>query len=248
MIPFPYPLPPVTSARVHDYLLAGKDNFAEDRRVGEQMLAADRTYFDLVRESVRWQATTVANLAAEGLAQFVVIGPGLPRLGESPLHSLGYGEMTAPGLSVVYVDHDLEVIVAARAYWSVPGVTVLDGDVTQPEQLLADPALHTALDMDRPVAVVCALVLQYLTDQEVTVWAKAFSAAMPAQSRLAITHPGPDMEDAANAYRASTSAAEATSQYITRGPDHLDHLLAGWQAHSVDVTRSGLVTLAAGLA
>lgn len=248
MIPFPYPVPPVTSARVHDYLLAGKDNFAEDRRVAEQMLAANRTYFNMVWESSRWEATAVSDLAAQGLDQFVVIGPGLPRLGEPPLHSLGHGELAAPGLSVVYLDHDLEVIVAARAYWSVPGVTVLDGDLTRPEQLLADPALHAALNPDQPVAVVCALVLQHLADQEVTAWVKAFSSTMPAQSRLAITHPGPDIEDAADAYRAGTSTAGVASRYITRGPDHLDRLLPGWQVRTTHVTGNGLVTITADLA
>lgn len=243
--PWPYPIPPVTSARVHDYLAGGKDNFRADRLLAEQLLHADPRYLDLVHANTAWQHDAVRTAADAGVDQFLVFGPGMPRLGETPLHTLA--QLHHPYATTVYVDHDPQVVVAARALWRTCGVTVLDGDLTETEHLLADPALHTALETDRPVAAVCALVLQHLDDTEVTAWAIALAAALPEGSHLAITHPGPELELVAGTYTTATYEAGAPGRYLTRTPEHLDQLLKGWALQEVEVAEHGLLTATARL-
>lgn len=245
--PWPYPIPPVTSARVHDYLAGGKDNFRSDRLLAEQMVHADPRYLDLVHANIAAADAAVRAAALAGIDQYLVCGPGMPRLGETPLHTLA--RRTGTHSCTVYVDHDPEVVVTARALWRTAGVTVLDGDLAEPEHLLADPALHSALEMDRPVAVVCALVLQHLADAEVTAWAAALAAALPEGSRLALTHPAPDpdRELLAHTYTTVTHEAGAPERYLTRGEEHVDHLLKGWRVRSAETAAHGLVTVTARL-
>jgi hypothetical protein len=66
-------------ARIYDFWLGGKDNFAADRAVAQQIAAAYRD----VRAAVRAQRAFLARavhflVAGQGIRQFLDIGTGLP--------------------------------------------------------------------------------------------------------------------------------------------------------------------------
>jgi S-adenosyl methyltransferase len=67
------------SARVYDYLLGGKDNFAADREVGDALTAAMPPMPLLVRDNRAFLGRAVVYLAREaGIRQFLDIGTGIP--------------------------------------------------------------------------------------------------------------------------------------------------------------------------
>jgi O-methyltransferase involved in polyketide biosynthesis len=240
---WPYMIPPVASARIYDYLAGGKDNFAADRRLAEQMLAAHPDHLALVEANNRFVAQAVEDLAHEGITQYLVLGCGMPRIDETSVHEIV--QDVQPTNAVFYVDRDLEVVAAARAhYHGAPNVRVVDGDLADIDALLADPGLHAGLDPDRPVAVVCALTAQHLRDDDVADLARGLHTALPTGSRLVVTHPaGEPATWAADAYTAGARAAGVDDRYLTRTGSQLDHLLKGW-ALDIRVADCGLITVA----
>ena len=100
------------SARVYDYLLGGKDNFAADREVGDKAIEAWPAARTGVRENRDFLGRAVRYLAAEaGITQFLDLGSGLPGMGN--VHEVA--QDVNPAARVVYVDNDPIVLVHSRA-------------------------------------------------------------------------------------------------------------------------------------
>jgi hypothetical protein len=100
------------SARVYDYWLGGKDNFAADREVGDAVIAAIPSTPFLARANRAFLGHAVRYLAEEaGIRQFLDIGTGIPTAGNT--HEVA--QAAAPGSRVVYVDNDPIVLAHARA-------------------------------------------------------------------------------------------------------------------------------------
>src|SRR5580693_775577 len=99
-------------ARVYNYWLGGKDNFAADREAAEQAIAANPGIVADVRANRAFLARVVRYLAAEcGVRQFLDIGTGLPTANNT--HQVA--EAVAPESRVVYADNDPVVLAHARA-------------------------------------------------------------------------------------------------------------------------------------
>jgi hypothetical protein len=91
------------SARVYDYWLGGKDNFAADREAGDRVIAIRPAIRSDVQENRAFLRRAVRFLAAdEGIGQFLDIGTGLPSVGNT--HEVA--QAVAPEARVVYVDND----------------------------------------------------------------------------------------------------------------------------------------------
>ena len=151
-------------ARVYDYWLGGKDNFAIDREVGQKALQAHPETVLSVQANRRFLARSVRHLAAaEGIRQFLDVGTGLP-VGEQ--HPRG-GAGRRPEARVVYVDNDPIVLAHARALLtsSPQGETAyLDADIKDTDEILAGAA--QVLDFSQPVGVMLVAVLHMLRDEE----------------------------------------------------------------------------------
>jgi S-adenosyl methyltransferase len=155
------------SARIYDYLLGGKDNFAADREAAEAIVAATPHMPVSMRANRNFMARSARYLAEElGIRQFLDIGTGLPT---SPnLHEVV--QELAPESRVVYVDNDPIVLVHARALLtsSPQGRTAyIDADLRQPGTILAAPELTDTLDLSRPVGLSLIAVLQFVLEDEV---------------------------------------------------------------------------------
>ncbi|GGK81929.1 SAM-dependent methyltransferase [Mangrovihabitans endophyticus] len=149
-------------ARVYDYLLGGKDNFASDRVAGDELVKVMPSIVPGVRGCRGFLVRVVRYLAAEaGIRQFLDIGTGLPTANNT--HETA--QQAAPESRVVYVDNDPLVLVHARALLtsSPQGKTAyLDADLRDPGKILEEAA--DTLDFSRPVAVMLVGVLHCIPD------------------------------------------------------------------------------------
>jgi S-adenosyl methyltransferase len=90
-------------ARVYDYWLGGKDNFAADREAAERVLAVTPGLRERVRANRAFLARATRYLAAEaGVRQFLDIGTGIPAANNT--HEVA--QAVAPDSRIVYVDND----------------------------------------------------------------------------------------------------------------------------------------------
>ena len=148
-------------ARIYDYWLGGKDNFAADREAAEKAIAYAPEIPRLAHEGRRFLHRIVRFLAAAGIRQFIDIGTGLPTQG----HVHEVLQAVAPDARVAYVDNDPVVLAHARALLeNNDGATVIPGDLLDPDAILGDRRLTEMIDMTEPVAVLVLAVLHLVTD------------------------------------------------------------------------------------
>jgi O-methyltransferase involved in polyketide biosynthesis len=145
-------------ARVYDYYLGGKDNFAADRDLAERTLAMCPAVLPLCRDNRAFVCAVAARAARHGVSQFIDLGCGLPT--HPAVHEAA--RAVIPGARVAYVDNDPVVIVHARALLSDLGLTAVQADLTDPEAVLADPGLREVLDLAQPTCLIMGAVLHFL--------------------------------------------------------------------------------------
>jgi hypothetical protein len=150
-------------ARVYDYILGGKDNFAADREAAEQVLAVAPDSRLLVRAQRAFLVRVVRFIAESGIRQFIDLGTGIPT---SPnVHEVA--RKVDPAAPVVYVDFDPMVVAHAQARLATQdGVIAIQRDIREPEVVLADPELQALIDFDQPVAVLFLAILHDITDEQ----------------------------------------------------------------------------------
>src|SRR5712675_1362299 len=151
-------------ARVYDYWLGGKDNFAADREAAELALQAYPQLAQAVQANRKFLARAVRYLTGEaGIRQFLDIGTGLPAADNT--HEVAQRE--APDSRIVYVDNDPIVLRHAQALLtSTPegACDYLQADLRDPEAIVAEAA--QTLDFGRPVALMLLAVLQFALDEQ----------------------------------------------------------------------------------
>jgi O-methyltransferase involved in polyketide biosynthesis len=152
------------SARIWNYWLGGKDNYAIDRQVGEHVATLFPNIVDEARTSRSFLRRAVRYLAAEvGIRQFLDIGTGLPTVDNT--HQIA--QQVAPECRIVYVDNDPLVLAHARALLtsSREGIAEYVGaDVHDPGMILAEAA--KTLDFTKPVAVIMNGIMGHITDDD----------------------------------------------------------------------------------
>jgi hypothetical protein len=150
------------SARVWNYLLGGKDNFAADREVGDMMMQIYPGLIHIAREQFRFLVRSVRYLAGEaGIRQFLDVGVGLPV--SASTHQIA--QQIAPESRIVYVDSDpLALVHASALLTSAPGgmTSYVEASARDTEEILEESA--RTLDFGRPVAVMMLGVLGQLPD------------------------------------------------------------------------------------
>ena len=125
-------------ARVWDYWLGGKDNFAVDRELAEKLLQVHPPSAQMAQENRRFLGRAVSYVAARGIWQFIDVGAGLP----TALNTHDIAQQVSSRARVAYVDNDPMVISHARGLLAKsPGVIAVPGDLREPERILDDPGL-----------------------------------------------------------------------------------------------------------
>jgi hypothetical protein len=178
------------TARIWNYQLGGKDNFAVDRDASEAANSMVRALgvpggADTAVESRHLLQRMVDYMIAQGVRQFLDLGSGLPSMANT--HEIAH--RTAPDTRIVYVDFDPLVSTHASALMAGPSVVTLRADLREPDQVLGDARVHALLDFSQPVGVMFMCVLHCLWDRE-DPWGvvSQFRDAVPPGSYLALSH------------------------------------------------------------
>ncbi|GAB3808661.1 SAM-dependent methyltransferase [Micromonospora zhanjiangensis] len=173
-------------ARVYDALLGGKDNFAVDRAVADQLMALTPggMMVGLYNRAVLGRG--VRHMVRQGIDQFIDLGAGLPTVQNT--HEVAQAEN--PDAKVVYVDNDPMVLVHGRALLAENGnTTVITADFCEPDEVLNNPDLRALIDFDRPVGLLMVAVLHHLDDaQRPAELVARYRDAVPSGSFVFITH------------------------------------------------------------
>jgi O-methyltransferase involved in polyketide biosynthesis len=180
----PYDTTTPNIARMYNYWTGGKDHLAADR------LAADAVLADFPEVAVTAQANrdfvtrAVRHVATQGITQYIDIGTGLPA---SPaVHEIA--SRAQPSARVAYVDNDPVVLTHARALATAgPHVTVIPGDMRQPDAILRSPDLRALIDLHQPVCVLLASVLHFVTPDEADAIVATFTETMAPGSYLILS-------------------------------------------------------------
>ncbi|WP_419994676.1 SAM-dependent methyltransferase [Streptomyces boninensis] len=226
--------------RIYDYFLGGKDNYAADREIMEEVRQHVPDAPVLARENRAFLQRAVRHLAAAGIRQFIDIGSGMPVEGS------GYGNVheiaqeIAPDARVAYVDIDPVVLTHSRALLGkAPGVAVLQGDVRSPEDILAAPELDGVIDFDEPVAVIMLLLLHFVRDEDDPAGVVArLRAALAPGSHLVITHSTSEFDTDGRVQKAADVYEKAGAPLTLRNRAEILGLLDGF-----DLLDPGLTTM-----
>jgi hypothetical protein len=227
-------------ARVYDYWLGGKDNYAADRALGDAVIAAMPSTRSSARANRAFLGRAVRYLAAEaGIRQFLDIGTGIPTAGNT--HEVA--QAAAPGSRIVYVDNDPIVMAHARALMTShpAGATAfMQADLREPGRILADPELRATLDLGKPVALMLVAVLHFLTGAENPRGIVAeLLGALPSGSYLAISNITADFDpDSAAVAQAAGQRSGVT--YVPRSHAEVAAFFTG-----LDLVDPGVVPLLA---
>jgi len=227
-------------ARVYDYMLGGRDNFAADRELAEAVTAAMPSAPFMTRANRAFLGRAVRYLTTEaGIRQFLDIGTGIPAAGNT--HEVA--QAVAPRSRVVYVDNDPIVHAHARALMTgdPAGTTAfIQADLREPGKILADPALQRTLDLGEPVALMLVAILMYVREEENPQGiVSTLLDALPSGSYLTISHASGDFNP-----DEATGAAAATQRsgipFTSRTQAEVSALFAG-----LDLVDPGVVPVLA---
>jgi hypothetical protein len=211
------------TARIWNYWLGGKDNFAVDRQVGDQIREAFPQIVENARASRAFLVRAVSFVTSEGgIRQFLDLGTGLPTADNT--HEVA--QRLAPESRIVYVDFDPLVLVHARALLtSTPqGMTdYVDADGRDSAKVLA--AADRTLDFDRPIGLIMSGILGHVTnDDEATTMVREYVAALPSGSYF-IALDGSRSEEHSEAERIWNE--QANPPYLLRDKEQFGRFFEG---------------------
>jgi hypothetical protein len=225
-----------TPARMYDYYLGGKDNFAVDRAAVDAMSPRMTVLLrNAAWENRRFVWRAVDYLAREcGVTQFIDVGSGLPTVRST--HEVA--QEISPAARVVYVDNDPIVLSHGQALLAKNGNTaVVQADVRDPESILNAPGTRELIDFSEPVALLIVALFHFVTEPghprhvagnaspgEIVA---AFRERVAPGSYLALTHVTSD--DPEEVALIEDLYQEATSPVIFRSREEVTELFRGWR-------------------
>jgi hypothetical protein len=224
-------------ARIYDYWLGGKNNFAADREAGDATLAVNPYILPGVRANRAFLASAVRFLAGEaGIRQFLDVGTGLPT--ENNTHEVA--QSVAPDARVVYVDNDPIVIAHARALLTgKPGTTAyVHADLREPATILREAA--RTLDFSKPVAIMLLMILMHISDDDKPGELVAqLLDAVPPGSYLVISETANDVDaEVIAASQEQYNQRVTTTQWASRTRQTFSRYFSG-----LELVEPGIVTM-----
>jgi precorrin-6B methylase 2 len=170
-------------ARVYDYWLGGKDNFAADREVADKVLALYPPTADIVRENRQFLSRAVTWAAKQGIGQFIDLGAGLP----TPPSTHESARAVTPEARVALIDNDAVAIrhLQALASSGNPRVTVIDGDAHETAEILS--AVSASIDLSAPACLVMGALLHSIDAETARELVRRYAAALAPGSYVVLS-------------------------------------------------------------
>lgn len=193
-----------SAARIYDAHLGGFHNFQVDRDAAAKIVAFMPELPDILRANRSFLRRAVRHLVGQGVTQFLDLGSGIPTVGN--VHEIAW--KANPECRIVYVDADPVAVSHSRnILGGIDRATAIQGDLRQPQDILADPNTRRLLDFDQPIAVLMFAVLHFVPDEDDPAGIiRSYLDALVPGSYLAISHAtleGPERQ----------KAEEATAQF-----------------------------------
>jgi hypothetical protein len=211
------------SARIWNYWLGGKDNYAVDRDAGDQYKEIFPAIAVVARTSRAFISRAVRYLAAEaGMRQFLDVGTGLPTANNT--HQVA--QAVAPESKIVYADNDPLVLAHARALLtSSPegACEYLDADIRNPAAILETAA--ALLDFKQPIALMLMGIMGHFTDDEAYPIVSQLVAGLPSGSYFAL-YDGANTDEAFTAAQQGYNDSGAVPYYL-RSPEQFERYFEG---------------------
>jgi S-adenosyl methyltransferase len=174
-------------ARVYDMFLGGKDHYEVDREVYRRTVEINPEVPLMAQAFRQWLVRVVRFLASDpGIDQFLDCGSGLPTAENT--HQVA--QRIRPGTTVVYVDNDPMVVAHGRALLAENDRThFVDGDLRDPEKLLAHPTVTHNLDWSRPIGLMqCGTLHHVGAEDNPNGLMERYIEALPSGSYVAVSH------------------------------------------------------------
>ncbi len=210
------------SARIWNYWLGGKDNYAADRAAGDAYTKVFPRITGIARASRYFLTRVVRYLAGDaGVRQFLDIGTGLPTADNT--HEVA--QRVAPESKIVYVDNDPLVLAHARALLtSSPkgSCDYLDADLRDPAKILHEAA--AILDFAQPVALMLMGIIGHIDDDAHPITRQLVSG-LPPGSFLAL-YDGSNVSPAFNQAQDGYNQTGAAPYYL-RSPAQIARFFDG---------------------
>ncbi len=209
-------------ARVYDYWLGGKENFAADRELAQKMCEINPGVPAMVRDNRAFAIQMVTRAAESGISQFLDLGAGLPTrpsLDEA-------ARVVNPAARFAYVDYDPVVVSHACALLaSQPGITAASANLTDPAAVLAHPAVRQVIDLSQPVCVIMACTLHFLDAATARAVTAGYMNRAAAGSQIAVSV----VRIASDRLLATPSSAYTAGTFLNHDPQEMAAWLTGWQ-------------------
>ncbi|WP_243788204.1 SAM-dependent methyltransferase [Saccharopolyspora gloriosae] len=180
-------------ARVYDWYLGGKANWAIDREFGQHVVNEYPLLRPIAISNRLFLHRAVRHLVARGVHQFIDIGSGVPTMGNT--HSVA--DEVEPGSKVVYVDHEPVAVAHSQVLLDKHGDperhAVINADFRNPERLWQRAIETGVLDLEQPVAILLIAVLHVKQpgpngDDISPQVMKRYRELLPPGSYLALSH------------------------------------------------------------
>lgn len=150
-------------ARVYDYWLGGTHNFLADQDAGRAIAAVEPRMRSIAQANRAFLRRAVRFLGVRDIDQFLDLGSGIPTSGN--VHEVA--QQANPAARVAYVDVDPVAIAHSKAILAGnENAAIIDGDVREPEKILAHDSVDRLIDFSRPVGLIVLAVLQFIADAE----------------------------------------------------------------------------------
>lgn len=216
-------------ARIYDYLIGGKLNYAIDREFAHRILKIVPFAPQLCLLNRYWLRRVVRFAAEQGIRQFVDVGSGMPT--EGHVHEVAQG--IAPKSRVVYVDNEpIAVAHSEIVLEDNERAIMIKADGTRADQVMTHPETQALLDLDLPVMVIMAAFLHFTspegeTDEAVELIAR-YADHLPSGSYFAISLATNELSDPA--YLDSTAMYKDTTRpFYLRTRAQVRALLDGYE-------------------
>ncbi|MGW4058501.1 SAM-dependent methyltransferase [Amycolatopsis sp. NPDC004747] len=214
------------AARVYDFLIGGKLNYAIDRDFAERILQVRPEARELALLNRRWLRRAVRFGASQGIRQFLDIGSGMPTVG----HVHEVAQSIDPDARVVYVDNEpiavahSEIVLKDNA-----NAEMVQADAEVPAGVLEHPTTERLLDFTEPVMLIMAAFIHFVPDsRDPAGLIAAYRDALVPGSHLALSSgtfegQGEEVRRAAELYQ------QSVTDVVARSKEELRALVDGFE-------------------
>lgn len=171
-------------ARIYEYWLDGKDNYAPDREAAQMLTERCPGMRTMARENRRFILSAVEWAARRGVRQFLDLGCGRPP--RPSVHDAARSVIS--DAAVAYVDRDPVVMLHAAALEATgAGLAALEADVRRVGTVLDAPEVRKVIDLDGPVCAILGGTLSSMSRVAARRTVRGYAEALAPGSAVIIT-------------------------------------------------------------